>query len=38
MVVDWSAGGNTWNYYKAAINTKIIGYQIARFILYTLHI
>lgn len=31
IVVDWSAGGNTWNYYKAAINTKIIGYQIARF-------
>lgn len=32
IVVDWSAGGNTWNYYKAAINTKIIGYQIARFL------
>ncbi|XP_031776528.1 pancreatic triacylglycerol lipase-like isoform X3 [Apis florea] len=34
IVVDWSAGGNTWNYYKAAVNTKIIGYQIARFLEY----
>lgn len=32
VVVDWSAGGNTWNYYKAAINTKVVGYQIARFL------
>ncbi|GAB1859701.1 phospholipase A1 [Camponotus japonicus] len=32
VVVDWSAGGNTWNYYKAAINTKIVGYQISKFI------
>lgn len=31
VVVDWSSGGNTWNYYKAAINTRIVGYQIARF-------
>lgn len=32
VVVDWSAGGNTWNYYKAAINTKVVGYQISRFL------
>ncbi|XP_011259268.1 pancreatic triacylglycerol lipase-like [Camponotus floridanus] len=32
VVVDWSAGGNTWNYYKAAVNTKIVGYQISKFI------
>ncbi|XP_066596139.1 phospholipase A1-like [Prorops nasuta] len=30
IVVDWSAGGNTWNYYKAAVNTKIVGYQISQ--------
>ncbi|KAL6432851.1 hypothetical protein ACFW04_006305 [Cataglyphis niger] len=32
MVVDWSAGSNTWNYYKAAVNTRIVGYQISKFI------
>lgn len=32
VVIDWSAGSNTWNYYKAAINTKIVGYQISKFI------
>ncbi|KAK2581221.1 hypothetical protein KPH14_008019 [Odynerus spinipes] len=32
VVVDWSAGGNTWNYYKAAINTKVVGYQISKFL------
>ncbi|XP_076643144.1 phospholipase A1 [Halictus rubicundus] len=32
VVVDWSSGGNTWNYYKAAVNTRIVGYQIARFL------
>ncbi|XP_072758077.1 pancreatic triacylglycerol lipase [Anoplolepis gracilipes] len=32
VVIDWSAGGNTWNYYKAAVNTKIVGYQISKFI------
>ncbi|XP_017890648.2 exosome component 10 [Ceratina calcarata] len=32
VVVDWSAGGNTWNYYKAAVNTKVVGYQISRFL------
>lgn len=32
IVVDWSAGGNTWNYYKAAINTRTVGYQISRFL------
>ncbi|KAI4502880.1 hypothetical protein M0802_001924 [Mischocyttarus mexicanus] len=32
VVVDWSAGGNTWNYYKAAVNTKIVGYQISKFL------
>lgn len=30
VVVDWSAGGNTWNYYKAAVNTRIVGYQISK--------
>ncbi|RLU22965.1 hypothetical protein DMN91_005243 [Ooceraea biroi] len=29
VVVDWSAGSNTWNYYKAAVNTRIVGYQIS---------
>ncbi|XP_029159209.1 LOW QUALITY PROTEIN: exosome component 10 [Nylanderia fulva] len=32
LVVDWSAGSNTWNYYKAAVNTRIVGYQISKFI------
>ncbi|XP_076640545.1 phospholipase A1 isoform X2 [Colletes latitarsis] len=32
IVVDWSTGGNTWNYYKAAVNTRVVGYQIARFL------
>ncbi|XP_015174926.1 PREDICTED: exosome component 10 [Polistes dominula] len=32
VVVDWSAGGNTWNYYKAAVNTKVVGYQISKFL------
>ncbi|XP_053994287.1 pancreatic triacylglycerol lipase-like isoform X1 [Hylaeus volcanicus] len=32
VVVDWSTGGNTWNYYKAAVNTRVVGYQIARFL------
>lgn len=32
VVVDWSAGGNTWNYYKAAVNTKIVGYQISKYV------
>ncbi|EZA53331.1 Exosome component [Ooceraea biroi] len=32
VVVDWSAGSNTWNYYKAAVNTRIVGYQISKFI------
>lgn len=35
VVVDWSAGGNTWNYYKAAINTKIVGYQISKYVILT---
>lgn len=30
VVIDWSAGGNTWNYYKAAVNTKVVGYQISK--------
>ncbi|XP_043529865.1 inactive pancreatic lipase-related protein 1-like isoform X2 [Frieseomelitta varia] len=30
VVIDWSAEGNTWNYYKAAVNTRVIGHQIAR--------
>ena len=30
VIVDWGTGGNTWNYYKAAVNTKVVGYQIAR--------
>lgn len=33
VVVDWSAGGNTWNYYKAAVNTKIVGYQISKYVI-----
>lgn len=32
VIIDWSAGGNTWNYYKAAVNTRIVGYQISKFI------
>lgn len=32
VVVDWSSGGNTWNYYRAAVNTRVVGYQIARFL------
>ncbi|XP_076162336.1 phospholipase A1 isoform X2 [Ptiloglossa arizonensis] len=32
ITVDWSNGGNTWNYYKAAVNTRVVGYQIARFL------
>ncbi|CAL1681435.1 unnamed protein product [Lasius platythorax] len=32
VVIDWSAGGNTWNYYKAAVNTRIAGYRISQFI------
>ncbi|XP_043249411.1 pancreatic triacylglycerol lipase-like isoform X2 [Colletes gigas] len=32
IVVDWGTGGNTWNYYKAAVNTRVVGYQIARFL------
>jgi len=32
VIIDWSAGGNTWNYYKAAVNTRIVGYQVAKFI------
>lgn len=30
VVIDWSAGGNTWNYYKAAVNTRIAGYRISQ--------
>ncbi|XP_046146056.1 phospholipase A1 isoform X1 [Osmia bicornis bicornis] len=32
VVVDWSSGSNTWNYYKAAVNTEVVGYQISRFL------
>ncbi|CAL7952504.1 unnamed protein product [Xylocopa violacea] len=32
VIVDWSAAGSTWNYYKAAVNTRVVGYQIARFL------
>ncbi|XP_011146751.1 pancreatic triacylglycerol lipase isoform X2 [Harpegnathos saltator] len=32
VVIDWSAGSNTLNYYKAAVNTRIVGYQISKFI------
>lgn len=32
VVVDWSAGSNTWNYYKAAVNTRIVGYQISKYV------
>jgi len=30
VVVDWSAGSSTLNYYKAAVNTKIVGYRISK--------
>ncbi|XP_063988582.1 phospholipase A1-like [Diachasmimorpha longicaudata] len=30
VVVDWSAHGNTWNYYSAAVNARIVGHQISR--------
>ncbi|XP_058793490.1 pancreatic lipase-related protein 2-like isoform X2 [Phymastichus coffea] len=29
IAVDWSDGGNTWNYYKAVFNTQTTGSQIA---------
>ncbi|XP_046613872.1 pancreatic triacylglycerol lipase-like [Neodiprion virginianus] len=32
IVVDWSAGGNSWNYYKAVVNTRIVGDKITRFL------
>ncbi|KAG5339915.1 LIPP lipase, partial [Acromyrmex charruanus] len=32
VIIDWSAGSNTWNYYKAAVNTRIVGYQLSKFI------
>ncbi|XP_032679658.1 phospholipase A1-like [Odontomachus brunneus] len=32
IVIDWSAGSNTWNYYKAAVNTRIVGYRISKLI------
>ncbi|KAL0126495.1 hypothetical protein PUN28_005094 [Cardiocondyla obscurior] len=32
VIIDWSAAGNTWNYYKAAVNTRVVGYQISKFI------
>lgn len=35
MVVDWSAGSNTLNYYKAVVNTRIVGYQIAKWVLWS---
>ncbi|XP_008212974.2 pancreatic triacylglycerol lipase-like [Nasonia vitripennis] len=31
FVVDWSDGANTWNYLKAAVNTRTVGDQIATF-------
>uniref|UniRef100_A0A0C9RDL8 phospholipase A1 n=1 Tax=Fopius arisanus TaxID=64838 RepID=A0A0C9RDL8_9HYME len=32
IVVDWSAHGNTWNYYKAAVNARIVGQEISKFL------
>ncbi|XP_011157666.2 pancreatic triacylglycerol lipase [Solenopsis invicta] len=32
VIIDWSAGGNTLNYYKAVVNTRIVGYQVSKFI------
>ncbi|KAJ8664652.1 hypothetical protein QAD02_006314 [Eretmocerus hayati] len=32
FVVDWSQGADTWNYFKAALNTKTVGDQLATFI------
>ncbi|XP_012535454.1 pancreatic triacylglycerol lipase [Monomorium pharaonis] len=32
VIIDWSAGGNTWNYYKAAVNTRIVGYRVSKFL------
>lgn len=32
VVVDWAARGNTFNYYKAVINTKTVGGEIARYV------
>ena len=34
IVVDWSHGSNTWNYLKAAVNTKVVGKQIALWVTY----
>lgn len=30
IVVDWQKGSNTWNYYSAAVSTRIVGLQIAK--------
>ncbi|XP_031783896.1 pancreatic triacylglycerol lipase [Nasonia vitripennis] len=30
IVVDWQKGSNTWNYFSAAISTRIVGLQIAK--------
>ncbi|XP_033223552.1 pancreatic triacylglycerol lipase-like [Belonocnema kinseyi] len=30
IIVDWSEGSNTWNYYRAAVNTKVVGSLIAQ--------
>ncbi|XP_058794380.1 uncharacterized protein LOC131666051 [Phymastichus coffea] len=30
VLVDWQKGSNVWNYYSAAISTRIVGLQIAK--------
>ncbi|KAJ8666851.1 hypothetical protein QAD02_008513 [Eretmocerus hayati] len=30
IVVDWQRGSNTWNYYSAAISTRIVGEETAK--------
>ncbi|XP_044018533.1 pancreatic triacylglycerol lipase-like [Aphidius gifuensis] len=32
VVVDWSAHGNTWNYYKAVVNAKTVSQEIVKFL------
>lgn len=30
VTVDWSAHGNTWNYYRASVNGKIVAGEIVK--------
>lgn len=30
LVVDWSAGGNSWKYWRAVANTRRVGADVTR--------